>query len=682
MFIRSICLLSAAAMALSAPFAVAAAQDTPPQVAATAAGRIPVAEFVKQPNMRSPRISPDGKKLAYRAAANGSEVLAVMDLTNPTKPPRIVLKAEEARESGERTMQNYRWVGNDDLVITVLLRENLYGKLADFSRLVAYNVNSGQTTQQAWRDAGGSASRILYIDHEKGRYLLQRDSVANGTERYGLPEVVDVDVRSGEFKFAQRTNPLVQSWVADSAGVVRGGIGYDRDSGKQRVLYRSGERDTFRTVFNSADKTFTESTPVPEVFIPGTDQAYVTSRQNGYTAIYKADLSTMTLGEPVYMTKGYDLGDVISDDKGTQLIGYRTFDGTHREVYVDPLFKDIQAMLDETFGKNEASIVDYDEKREKFVIFAGGVKRAGGYYIYDVPKADIKLLNWSRVALKDAPLNPVKAEWYTARDGTKIQAIVTYPRHRTGARNLPVVVMPHGGPFGVASATNAGEPWNQPLAEAGYVVIQPNYRGSGGYGKDFEKLGREPGGYGKRMQDDLVDALTWFGKEGTIDPDRACIMGWSYGGYAAARGAQRDGDVWKCAVAGAGIYDMAMMNRWDTVNLGRFSRGFQATSDDPDGISAALHPEGTWAPILIVAAKRDQRIPMEQAETLVAALRRAGKQEGTDFRYIVQEQGTHNLPYDDVHIQWIEEAAKWIERFNPAYIPADKDAPPPLVAFK
>ena len=150
-------------------------------------------------------------------------------------------------------------------------------------------------------------------------------------------------------------------------------------------------------------------------------------------------------------------------------------------------------------------------------------------------------------------------------------------------------------------------------------------------------------------------------------------MGWSYGGYATARGAQRDPDVWKCAIAGAGVYDMSMMNRWDEVNLSSFSARFQDTSDDPNGISSARNTDGKWAPILIVAGLRDARIPIEQSRTLVSRLKGSGKKEGVDFRYIEQPKGTHNLPYEDVHIEWLKEAEAWARRFNPAYIGTDPD---------
>ena len=677
---------SAIALALAAtPVALlpqsASAQEAAPQVPQTVDGRIPVAEFVKQSNMNNARISPDGKHLAYLTGQDGREVLVLLDLENLTKPPRLILASEEAREAGDRTMAGFRWIGNKHVVMTVLSRENLGNGLVDFRRLVAYDIDSGELVQQAWRDAGGDAGVILHIDHDSGKYLLQRDSVAGSTERYGLPEVVEVDVADGSYKMVQRTNPVVRSWVADGEGVVRAGFNRDGKNGKVRMLYRSDEDGNFKTVYNEADKTFTATLPSPRMFIPGTDDAYVISREDGYDKLYRMNMTTMQLGDPIYEVKGYDLQGIITNDDDTKIVGYSTFDGTMRREFTDPLLKEIKSALEEVFGKDEAVIVDYTDDFSKIIVYGGGVRREGGYYLYDTQTGSLRLLNWTRSAMKDAPLNPVRAEWYTASDGTKIQAIVTYPRHRMGQKNLPVVVMPHGGPFGVLSATNSTEPWNQPLAEQGYVVIQPNYRGSGGYGRAFEDMGREPGGYGKRMQDDLNDILTYFGQKGVIDPNRACIMGWSYGGYAAARGAQRDPNVWKCAIAGAGVYDMPLMNKWDERNLGRFNSGFQATSEDPEGISSARNTDGEWAPILIVTAKRDARIPMEQAETLVGNLKKSGKVEGRDFRYIVQEQGTHNLPYDDVHIQWIEEAYNWLEKYNPAYVSSDPDKAPKLISF-
>ena len=667
-------LLALGASALALTGLGAARLAAAPAASTAAGGTIAPAEFVKKANMRNPLLSPDGRYLAYLAGANGKEMLVVLDLNDLSKPAKPILQAEEARESGDRSLGGFRWIGNDSIVMTIQSREDLGGGIGDFGRLVAYNVSSGKLVQQAWRGAGGNATRILYIDHAKGEYLLERTSTNGSTERWGVPEVVRVSVVTGEFAMVQRTNPIVQGWFADSDGVVRGGFNSDRDNGKFQMLYRSNAKQAFRTVFHEADKTFTGGPPVPELIIPGTDTAYVVSRKDGFKKVYKVDMNTLTFSAPVYATPGFDVQGVLTDFDDRALLGYRVFDGEMKIVYTDARHREIQGFLDELFGKGEARIIDTDRNADRLIVYAGGRAKGGGYYLYDTKTAKIDLLNWQRSAIKDAPLNPVKAEWVTTSDGTRIQVIVTTPRHRTG-KALPVVIMPHGGPFGILSASNQLEPWNQPLAEAGYVVIQPNYRGSGGYGKKFEQMGREPGGYGVRMQDDLTDVLNHYAKTGLVDAKRACVMGWSYGGYAAARGAQRDPGLWKCAVSGAGVYDMPLMNKWDALHLGKFNSGFQATSDNPEAISPARNTAGKWAPILIVAGERDARIPMEQSKTLVSNLRRSGKVEGTDFRYIVQPKGTHNLPYDDVHIQWIDEALAWLTRFNPAYVAGDSDKP-------
>ncbi len=651
------------------------AQTVPTE--AKGAMRVPVSAFVKKANMQQPRLSPDGTKLAYMMNDNGRSVLALLDLTTPGAKPKIIMAGEDSRESGDRSVEAHRWVGDGYVVVTISMFEDLGGGPGSFTRLVSYDLATGKLAQLAWDGAGGGAADIQFIDHEKGELVLERDTVRSSNERLDNPQVVRVNVKTGKYSIIQNQNPEVRGWSVDGQGVVRAGSNYDGDTGKQRMMYRSSPKDNMVTVMNAADKSFTGGLPEPQLFLPGTDTAYGMSRKDGFSKIYKINMKNMELSEPIYQTANFDIEDIYPNKDLTDIDGYRTFDGTYRDVWINPLYKDIVATAEGLFGKGQVDIVNVARNESKAVIAVGGTKKNTGFYLFDLKSGGIKLLNWRRSELADNPMNPVKAEWYTARDGMKLQAIVTYPRHRKG-KNLPVVIMPHGGPFGATSATNQNEPWSQPLAEAGYVVIQPNYRGSGGYGKEYEEAGRKKDGYGMKMQDDLNDLLTWYGQKGTIDPKRACIMGWSYGGYATARGAQRDPELWRCAIAGAGVYDFPLMTAWDKKNLGKFSSGFQATSDDPKGISSAQHTDTKWAPILIVAGARDRRIPLEQSRTLVSRLKSSGKVEGTDFKYIEQKQGTHNLPYDDVHIQWIEEAEAWLTRFNPAYVATDADKPPAM----
>jgi dipeptidyl aminopeptidase/acylaminoacyl peptidase len=484
-----------------------------------------------------------------------------------------------------------------------------------------------------------------------------------------------VNVRTGEFSSVIRPNPLVSNWVTDGDGVIRAGLGTS-DDGKVRLMYRSTGGDNMRTVSNDRDETFTDAQVLPDIFTAEPDVAYTTSNKDNLRRVYKMNVKTMqVIGNPVFEVPGHDVeSGLISSPDGKSLYGVRYITDREYTRWFEPRLAEVQQIFDQDFGKGNARIVSYNDAITKLVLFIAKPSQPGAYYVFDTETGKLAVLGFFHPELRDADMNPTETIRYKASDGMEIPAVVTYPRHRPHRRNLPVIVMPHGGPFGVRDQEEFGFfPWHQAMAELGYVVIQPNYRGSGGYGRAFVKEGRKPNGYGLRMQDDLNDAVAWFAASGLIDPKRACIMGWSYGGYATARGAQRDPGLWKCAIAGAGVYDFPLMKAFDTEQFGSFGANFQATGDNLVAISSARNTDGPWAPILIVAGVRDARIPLEQSRTLVSRLRGSGKKEGFDYRYVEQPKGTHNLPYEDVHIEWLVEAERWSERFNPAYIVGDVD---------
>ena len=668
-------LLATAAMAPGA----AVAQEKADIVVTAQKGRVATPVFGKRPFMRGPQLSPDGSKIAMMMSANGIDNLGWIDLNAADGKPNFFARAEEFREAGDRTIVGWRWVGNRTIVFTVRSREIIGGGRTDADRLVGYDLETKKITPLGW-DGTGARSTIEFVNDEQEYILVERDTLKEQVYSSN-PEVVRIDVRTGKTQLIQRPNVEVSQWFLDGKGVVRAGASSDGDSGKQRLMYRSNEREIFRTVQNVADATFTGAQIYPDVFLDEPDIALATSNKDGFRKVYRVNMKTMeVVGGPVFQLKGYDVDNVIANEAGNNANGFDFITTRAGVRWTDPRMAEIQAALNETFGPGNARVTSTNDGDTRIIALVGKPNQPGAYYLFDTETGQIRLLGNFHVILGNAEMNPMETIRYKASDGMEIPAVVTYPRHRKHRTNLPVIVMPHGGPFGVRDQEEFGFfPWHQAMAELGYVVIQPNYRGSGGYGKEFVKEGRKPDGYGKRMQDDLNDAVTWFAASGLIDKNRACVMGWSYGGYATARGAQRDPDVWKCAIAGAGVYDMAMMNRWDEINLSSFSARFQDTSDDPNGISSAQNVKGRWSPILIVAGLRDARIPIEQSRTLVSRLKGAGKKEGEDFRYIEQPKGTHNLPYEDVHIEWLVEAENWARRFNPAYIASDPDKEPEVV---
>lgn len=650
-----------------------AAQSRPDIIVKGIKGRVPTEVFGKRPFMRNPQISPDGTKIAVMMSLNGIDNLGIIDVTKPGSPPKFFARAEEFREAGDRTIGTWSWVGNRTVLFTLLSREIIFGQRTDLRRLAAYDLETGTITPLAWEGTSGDGGVILHRDHAKETILLQRSSFRNEQNEF-RPEVISVDVRTGKFTTVQRPNVFVRSWVADGNGVIRAGIGTSED-GKQRLMYRANAGEPFRTIANEKDSTFTGTQIVPDIFTSDPNVAYATSNRDNYRRVYRIDLNTLQpIGKAIYEVPGHDVDDLIRDKSGSRLLGVRYTTNKPYVRWYDERLRAIQNFFDEDFGKGNAQLLSANDDYTKLVMFIAKPSEPGTFYLYDTESGNLSILGHFHPDLKDADLNPTETIRYKASDGMEIPAVVTYPRHRPHRKNLPVIVMPHGGPFGVRDMEEFGRfPWHQAMAELGYVVIQPNYRGSGGYGREFVMEGRKPNGYGQRMQDDLNDALTWFGQTGLIDPKRACIMGWSYGGYATARGAQRDPNLWKCAIAGAGVYDFPMMKAFDQGTFGSFGASFQATAENLVAISSARNTDGPWSPILIVAGLRDARIPIEQSRTLVSRLKASGKKEGVDFRYVEQPKGTHNLPYEDVHIEWLVEAERWAERFNPAYIPTDVD---------
>ena len=667
--------LAAAVLSLSASVPLAAQTATP--AAAAPLPRVDMAIFAQAPFMQGLQLSPDGTKAVLRVGIKGDEHLGYLDLTKPGSRPVLIASNTEFREVGDRTIQGFRWVGNKHIVFTLVSRESIFGdNRANIFRIVDYSLETRKITPLAWQDSLNHEN-ILQIDHDKGTLLLERTSDRFPRERWDNPEVLKVDVNTGKYEIVQMPNPLITSWYADSNGVVRAGSGYDSDSGKARLLYRSSGSGTFRTVENSADKDFTGANITPSIFLDEPDMVIVESNKDGYRKVYKVNMATMDFGKPIFSVRGYDVGSALPNRKRDNYVGFSVVDKSGRQVWTDGDLATVQKYMEETFGKGNVFITSWDEKLTRFIIHVGGPDQAGAYYLFNGQTGATDLIGWRDEALKDAHMNPVSTVRYKASDGMEIEAVVTMPRHRKQTKGLPLVIITHGGPFGVRDSAD-WDTWPQAIAELGYVVIQPNYRGSGGYGAAFLKAGRAEG-FGLRMQDDLNDAITFLASTGLIDPKRVCMMGWSYGGYASARAAQRDADKYRCTIAGAGVYDLQLMKQYDKEYLGQFGANYLAKgAADLDTVSPARNASGTWAPIMIVHGIRDDRVPIAQARTLVGALRGSGKRQGIDFDFVEQPKNTHNLPYADVRLEWFNAAQRWLDKYNPAYIATDTDKPVPI----
>lgn len=622
----------------------------------------PVSVFAQFPALSAPEINANGTLIAAKFSRGGEKVLGIIDLSHPGAAPTFIAKDGEFMGYGDRRVLDWDWFDAENLLVRVAEYTDVEGQKLDVARLLNYNVRTKKRTLVGWDNSFLSADDILWRSREgRPRILLSRFRSGAGTERIFLPEVIEVDLETGAQTVVEPRRRAIQGWAADGNGVVRMGFGGDQDKGKRTVLYRPDAAHQYDTIISEKTEKYGSGSAVPRIFLANGKQAIATSRRDGFTDVYEMDLATMKLGKKLFTVAGYDVEDIKPNVEHNQLEVVSWVDQRPQRKYFNPRLVEIQAMLDETFGKGNPRIVSTDAARETIVVAVSSPDQRGSWYVYHTPTGKMSLLAHANPTLSTMHLNPVSTFRYAARDGKQIEAVLTLPRLKT-AKALPLVVMPHGGPW--ARDAEGFDRWAQPLAELGYAVVQPNFRGSAGYGKAWEAAA--DGNWGTAMQDDLLDAITALGTKGVVDPKRVCIMGWSYGGYAASRGAQRDGQHYRCAIAGAGVHDLPDMVAYDRNYLGEFGAKYIGSAGRLAEISPARHAEQFSVPILIVHGKVDKRVPVSQSRNLVKALKAAGKVEGRDFEYLEQPRNTHHFPFEADERQFLEAVRDFLAKHNPA----------------
>jgi dipeptidyl aminopeptidase/acylaminoacyl peptidase len=249
-----------------------------------------------------------------------------------------------------------------------------------------------------------------------------------------------------------------------------------------------------------------------------------------------------------------------------------------------------------------------------------------------------------------SPVNPVR---YLARDGQAIAAYLTVPRGAT-PENLPLVVMPHGGPQ--ARDTQSFNFLVQFLASRGYAVFQPNFRGSTGYGKAFEQAGFKQ--WGGLMQDDVTDGAEWLVGQGIADPDRMCIVGWSYGGYSAAMGAVKTPDLFRCAASINGVLDLVRQISEDKEYIGgrKWTEHMGLSDEKAKEVSPYHRAEAIRVPLLIVQALDDSRVTREQGQRMARRLERLDK----PVEYVEITQGGHALSNQSARLVLLNALEKFL----------------------
>jgi dipeptidyl aminopeptidase/acylaminoacyl peptidase len=638
-------------MALAIGWTLAASAQTP------AAPQWTVQDFAALPAMDSPALSPDGLHIASRIAVDGELRLVIADVREG--PNRIRTTA-----LGDNDLNWWKWVNDDWLILGIGTETNVQGTPWYISRVVSVKSDGSKMNVLAKSVAAQSADDVIWVARDGSpRILLSYQTSIYYSDTGFWPKVDEVDVTNGRMKTVVPPRQFVRGWYADALGHVRMGVGYNDAARTAKLLYRPDGKSAFRIV-DRADRRRDESLVVPLLFTADPGKAIARNDRDGADALYEYDLTRLELGKKLFDAPGFDIGWVEEDAAGSGVAGVRYTADAPAVHWFDPNLAKIQADVDKAVGDRRARIVSTSRDGQKLIVHVGAADQPGAYYYYDTSAGAMSLL--ARISERfpiKARLAPVKTVRYKARDGLEIAAVLTVPAGRE-AKNLPLILMPHGGPF--ARDAEEWDWWVQFLAWRGYAVLQPNYRGSSGYGTAFAEKGE--GQWGLAMQDDLDDAVDWAVKQGVADPKRVCMVGASYGGYAAMRAAQRDGAKYRCAVSYAGVSDLGAMMRYDSRFLNHGTRKDWLKEQAPD--FAAVSPVNFAAqfstPILLMHGRKDRRVQVAQSREMAEKLRAAGKAMGRDYLYVEQPLGDHHFSREADRLDFLQRLDAFLKEHNPA----------------
>lgn len=615
-----------------------------------AAQQRPIDDFATLPLIERPVLSPDGNRLVAQIGQGGRQFLAVLSFAGG-KPVLL--------GTGENDLNWWRWVGNDWLVVGIGREVPVGSQTIYVRRAVAVSADGKQSRVLAERDAAQSADDVIWASREGTPRVLLSVQKSLYLDRDFWPSVIEYDLTTGRGKTVVGPREGVLEWYADADGVVRMGIGATIDGRSRRLLYRDTASAGFRTVDTA--RRAGERLTVPAMFLPEPGKALaIADDPDGFGALYALDLQSLTLKEKLYGVNGYDIGWLVGDARGDRALGVALTDERARTHWLDPDFARIQQQVDAAVGKRSARIVSMSDDRGRLLLHIAAADQPGGYYIFDLDGERMKHFAWVSDRLKGARLHPVSTIRYPAKDGTSIAAVVTTPKSAAAGKPLPLIVMPHGGPF--ARDAEEWDWWAQFLADRGYLVVQPNYRGSSGYGTKFAELGE--GQWGLAMQDDLNAAITHLAAAGKADPARVCIVGGSYGGYAALRAAERDPRLYRCAVSFAGVSDLPRLQRYDAQFLRSGARKDWLRTQAPDlrAVSPINNARGFGIPVLMVHGRKDRRVQVSHSREMAERLRGAGK----DVTYVEQPEGDHFLTREADRRQFLQLIEQFLAKHNPA----------------
>ncbi len=597
-------------------------------------GTVIAAKFGALESVRQISLSTDGSKIAYVAPqGDGGARLMVVDLAGDGVP-----KAVLAQRPGPETLRSCSWATATRLVCRNTTVYDYGGYLLPISRLFALDsdggnvqrvsAGTGSDTLGSVALTGGSVIDWAAVPGKPGRILVTRFFVPQQASQVGIKRdvtgfgVEEVDVTSLSRHTVERPVAEASEYISDGHGNVRiMGVQPIDGNGDRRGQVTYSFRQPGSREWQSLSKVRLDASGREDGFNPlaidaARNVVYGWQALNGAQALYTMALDGSGKQELVLARDGVDVDGLIQIGRDQRVVGASYATDRRMVEFFDPALKKLGAGLGKALpGQPSVAFMDASDDG-KLLLLASSDVDPGTFYRYDPATRQLAPLLPVRAELAGVTMGTMKSVTYPAADGTMIPAYLTLPPGSSG-KNLPAIVMPHGGP---SSRDEWGFDWLvQFFAVRGYAVLQPNFRGSAGYGSDWYQ--RNGFRSWRTAIGDVNDAGRWLTAQGIAAPGKLGIVGWSYGGYAALQSSVLDPELFKAIVAVAPVTDLQRL-RVDSSKLGRdfIGEGPQVTEGSP-----AQNASRIKAPVLLFHGDHDVNVDIAQSRIMEDKLRAAGK---------------------------------------------------------
>jgi len=579
-------------------------------------------------------ISPSGNKVVMLVAGPGRMTAAkVFDLTTGAATTPITAPGDP------ETLYWCQFATDAQLVCQYGGNLNMTGQIIGFTRLITVGVDGKGLKQlgqkQSFYDNGLRQfdGKILdWLPGDSGSVLMAREyvpeagrtgsNIVRNREGIGVDRIDLASLKSDGVEPPDRT---ASGYMTDGHGNVRLRVREKATNdgtliGVTSFAYRVPGSREWKQLGEYDSRTDTGIYPLG--IEAESNSVFVLQKLNGRDALYRVSLDGSASSSLVAKNDTVDIADISRFGRGQKVIGYSYADDRTRTVYFDPEFQRLASSLGKALPSSPLiNFSGASSDGNSLLIFAGSDTNPGTYYFLDRKTREMSELANVRPQLKNRALSPVKAVTYKSRDGATIPAYVTIPAGSNG-KGMPAVVLPHGGP---SARDEWGFDWlAQFLAARGYVVIQPNYRGSAGYGDEFQNENAYRNW--QTAMADITDSARYLIDSGIAAKDRVAIVGWSYGGYAALQSAETDPDLFKAVVAIAPVTDLDLRKRQaEGFTNAALVKEMVGSGENVRNGSPARNAEAIKAPVLLVHGDLDSNVVIEHSQKMAGALKAAGK---------------------------------------------------------